>query len=140
VFWTLCLPAAAIHIYVLDIYTTSVVMDTTSSLILVENMLSLTFHSQISKIFQQQIFRLCFNMCIVNSQALDIVLYMFSIECISDHPDTLSTFKIRLFLSRYPWPGVTVLVVPSFLSSQLPAGRGRWPPFLVLVLMEVFSC
>ena len=45
-----------------------------------------------------------------------------------------------LSLSRYLWPGVTVLVVPSFLSSQPPAGPGRWPPFLVLVLMEVSPC
>ena len=31
-----------------------------------------------------------------------------------------------------------VFVVPSFLSSQTPAGRGRWSPFLVLVLPEDF--
>ena len=29
---------------------------------------------------------------------------------------------------------------PSFLSSQTPAGRGGWPPFLSLVLLEVSSC
>jgi len=28
----------------------------------------------------------------------------------------------------------SMFIVPSFLSSQPPAGRGRWPPFLVLVL------
>ena len=29
---------------------------------------------------------------------------------------------------------------PSFLSSQTPAGRGGWPPFLSLFLPEVSSC
>ena len=36
--------------------------------------------------------------------------------------------------------GVTMFVVPSFLSSQTPAGRGGWPPFPSLVLPEVSSC
>ena len=36
--------------------------------------------------------------------------------------------------NMYPLNGVTVFVVPSFLSSQTPAGPGRWPPFLSLEL------
>ncbi|KAM4570262.1 uncharacterized protein PAE49_009464 isoform 2-T2 [Odontesthes bonariensis] len=39
-----------------------------------------------------------------------------------------------------PGFGVVVLVVPSFLSSQTPAGRGRWPPSPKLVLPGVSSC
>jgi len=56
---------------------------------------------------------------------------------------TLCTFGIIVVINLC-FPVSTgilmVFVVPSFLSSQTPAGRGGWPPFLCLVLSEVSSC
>ena len=41
----------------------------------------------------------------------------------------------------FPLNGVMVFFVPLlFCLAETPAGRGRWPPFLCLVLSEVSSC